>query len=371
MAASEDAKVPERVLRKRRSVEDETVIEDQSGSGAPKGANAASGPPEHPRLGEVLVRQSALDAEELAAALADQAASGRRIGQYLLDEGLISDTALARALAEQLGLELADLGQTSPSAAAIAMLPEDVARSAQAVPLQTEEGGVQVVMADPTVEAVNAVKALALALNQLRTASFSWTTFFFSLVGPAMPPPFHGALPVNLNLALRQALFMDAIDQAAPGLMSILATMCAPFLGTGAVTSAQLVAFNNQFAAFFATLAVLFFFWMVIGWPAAVMQGLRCLKCHISPIFDGDKCILCGGCADVCPENCLRLVDITAMRGDAKLQSALLARYGHLPQAGEQAGIIKDETRCIRCGLCAVRCPTGAITMEKVEWVPA
>ena len=105
--------------------------------------------------------------------------------------------------------------------------------------------------------------------------------------------------------------------------------------------------------------------------PGAVVQGLRCLQCHISPVFDGDKCILCGGCADVCPENCLRLVDVLALRGDEKLQAALLARYGYLPQAGEQAGIIKDETRCIRCGLCAVRCPTGAITMERVEWVPA
>ena len=101
------------------------------------------------------------------------------------------------------------------------------------------------------------------------------------------------------------------------------------------------------------------------------MQGLRCLKCHVSPIFDGDTCVLCGGCADVCPENCLRLVDVLAVRGDEKLKAALIARYGHVPQAGEQAGIIKDETRCIRCGLCAVRCPTGAITMEKVEWVAA
>ena len=104
---------------------------------------------------------------------------------------------------------------------------------------------------------------------------------------------------------------------------------------------------------------------------AASVQALRCLKCHVSPIFDGDKCILCGGCADVCPENCLRLVDVLAVRGDEKLTAALLARYGQLPKEGEHAGIIKDETRCIRCGLCAVRCPTGAITMEKVEWVPA
>jgi ferredoxin len=26
--------------------------------------------------------------------------------------------------------------------------------------------------------------------------------------------------------------------------------------------------------------------------------------------------------------------------------------------------MIKDETRCTRCGLCAERCPTEAITME-------
>jgi len=105
--------------------------------------------------------------------------------------------------------------------------------------------------------------------------------------------------------------------------------------------------------------------------PSAMTQAARCLKCHIGPVFDGDLCILCGGCADICPENCLRLVDVLAVRGDERLQAALLARYGHLPESGEQAGIIKDETRCIRCGLCAVRCPTGAITMERVEWVPA
>jgi NADPH-dependent glutamate synthase beta subunit-like oxidoreductase/ferredoxin len=103
----------------------------------------------------------------------------------------------------------------------------------------------------------------------------------------------------------------------------------------------------------------------------AQAQSLRCLKCHVSPVFDGDKCILCGGCADICPENCLRLVDVLAVRGDEQLQAALLARYGRIPQTGEQAGIIKDETRCIRCGLCAVRCPTGAITMERIELVPA
>ena len=51
--------------------------------------------------------------------------------------------------------------------------------------------------------------------------------------------------------------------------------------------------------------------------------GLRCLKCHVGPVFNGDKCILCGGCADVCPENCLRLVDVLAMRGDREIAGRL------------------------------------------------
>jgi ferredoxin len=104
---------------------------------------------------------------------------------------------------------------------------------------------------------------------------------------------------------------------------------------------------------------------------AAHLQADRCLKCHLGPVFNGDDCILCGGCADVCPESCLRLVDIAKLRGDTQLQSAVLARYGRPPLPGEQAAIIKDELRCIRCGLCAARCPTGAITMERVELLPA
>jgi formate dehydrogenase (NADP+) beta subunit len=33
------------------------------------------------------------------------------------------------------------------------------------------------------------------------------------------------------------------------------------------------------------------------------------------------------------------------------------------------AAMVKDDDRCIRCGLCAVRCPTGAMTMERFSIV--
>ena len=101
--------------------------------------------------------------------------------------------------------------------------------------------------------------------------------------------------------------------------------------------------------------------------PEALAQANRCLKCHISPVFDGDLCVLCGGCVDVCPEYCFRIVDVATLKGDETLAAAITARYGSAPTSGIAAAIIKDETACIRCGLCAARCPTPAITMERVE----
>jgi len=99
-------------------------------------------------------------------------------------------------------------------------------------------------------------------------------------------------------------------------------------------------------------------------------EGLRCLNCQVNTIFDGSKCILCAGCVDVCPENCLRLVDLVQVSGDERYDALIQKRYGRPAaelKAGQAGAIIKNEEKCIRCGLCADRCPTGAITMEALE----
>ena len=99
----------------------------------------------------------------------------------------------------------------------------------------------------------------------------------------------------------------------------------------------------------------------------AMCEGCRCLDCGVNTIFDSGKCILCGGCADVCPELCLELVSLDRLTGDEQLTRTLQESVGDA-DLSEFSTIIKDEAKCIRCGLCVERCPVGAVTMERVNF---
>jgi NADPH-dependent glutamate synthase beta subunit-like oxidoreductase/NAD-dependent dihydropyrimidine dehydrogenase PreA subunit len=113
---------------------------------------------------------------------------------------------------------------------------------------------------------------------------------------------------------------------------------------------------------------------------SAMREARRCLRCWINTVFegnepDGSQCVLCGGCVDVCPENCIQLVPLESIQFTPEVLEEIQANSASLrveldDVAAEELGVItgsamlKDETRCIRCGLCAERCPVSVITME-------
>ena len=43
----------------------------------------------------------------------------------------------------------------------------------------------------------------------------------------------------------------------------------------------------------------------------AATEGNRCLHCHQNIFLDGERCILCGGCVDVCPYHCIGMISAT------------------------------------------------------------
>ena len=101
----------------------------------------------------------------------------------------------------------------------------------------------------------------------------------------------------------------------------------------------------------------------------AVKEATRCLQCHIFTIFDRTKCILCGGCVDICPKSCFRMARLDEIEGDEKLSKLVESLYKVSLEEAQKLNlasvIFKDESRCIQCGLCVKRCPTGTITMEE------
>ncbi|MBJ6802260.1 FAD-dependent oxidoreductase [Geomonas propionica] len=101
-------------------------------------------------------------------------------------------------------------------------------------------------------------------------------------------------------------------------------------------------------------------------------QAARCRQCSIQTVFDRSRCLLCGTCVDTCTQGTLKLVRLEEVEGDEKLVQLTAALAKGAPGTRARTAIIKDESRCVSCGMCARRCPGGAITMAEFnldeEW---
>src|SRR5690348_12445652 len=113
------------------------------------------------RLGELLVQQGLISTDQLAIALAEQRRSNIPIGRLLVRLGFVTETAIRDIMARTIGQESIDLSQVVADSEALKMVPQEFARRNRVLPIAYEP--VEHVLTIATPEIFNVV-----AMDQLR-----------------------------------------------------------------------------------------------------------------------------------------------------------------------------------------------------------
>ncbi len=130
---------------------------EEAAQNVPEGAPADAAGPRF--LGEILVASSLLTRTQLDDALLKQRVSGKRLGTLLLELGALDERDLATALGEHFGVAVVDLRRRAPDPDAVQLLGETVARTLRALPLTVVDDVLQVVVADPSDQLTDELRA--------------------------------------------------------------------------------------------------------------------------------------------------------------------------------------------------------------------
>lgn len=101
------------------------------------------------RIGDLLVQKGLISDDQLMKALEEQKRSGKKIGKAVVDLGLVTEAQLLQALADHFGYPYVDLIRFKLNNDLILSLPETKARRFRAILLSEQPDGYLVGMADP------------------------------------------------------------------------------------------------------------------------------------------------------------------------------------------------------------------------------
>ena len=93
------------------------------------------------KLGALLVASSLVTQAQLDGSLKRQSSDGGRLGEVLVNEGLVTEQDIVRAVAGQMRIGVVDLTQTAPQANAIGLLPRDFIIRHRLMPLSLDDNG--------------------------------------------------------------------------------------------------------------------------------------------------------------------------------------------------------------------------------------
>jgi type IV pilus assembly protein PilB len=97
--------------------------------------------PQRKKLGETLVEAGLIDDLQLRSALADQKRWGNRLGKTLVKLGFVEEEPLMRQLSRLMGYPLAEIGGRDVDVEVLSLLPGDVAEKNRCLPLFLEDDG--------------------------------------------------------------------------------------------------------------------------------------------------------------------------------------------------------------------------------------
>jgi type IV pilus assembly protein PilB len=100
-------------------------------------------------LGEILEMMGCVTQEDIRNALEAQQATGKKIGEILVEQGIVSDIDVTRALAEQFEIEMVDIEGMDVPRDVIEMVPKDLAQEHNIIPIEMNDGVLTVAMSDP------------------------------------------------------------------------------------------------------------------------------------------------------------------------------------------------------------------------------
>jgi len=91
------------------------------------------------RLGELLLERGVITSAQLSNGLAAQRLWGQRLGSVLVQQGAIAEGTLTRSLAESLKIPMIDLSKVAPEPAALTVLPAQLAVEHEVFPIAVKE----------------------------------------------------------------------------------------------------------------------------------------------------------------------------------------------------------------------------------------
>ena len=134
-------------------------------------------------LGTLIFRAGLLSEEQLEDALTDSVERGKRLGQVLVERGLLQESEIARLLGEQRGYPFVTLAEREIDPAAVALLPREAAWLNHALPFAFEDG-VPVVAIDDPADEIAMRNVRGLIGQDVRFAVATWSEIL-NLLSPA------------------------------------------------------------------------------------------------------------------------------------------------------------------------------------------